>query len=115
MYSRDEKEKIKGIFKNKEFIIDNHDSLFHFEIKNNHLKALFSSSGGFLFLNINIEDIEYIKPLSNEYIFIKKKNNEEISIRFTSIEIKAALYHLSLAIMDHNIENKDQKHCIQSL
>ncbi len=30
MYSRDEKEKIKGIFKNKEFIIDNHDSLFHF-------------------------------------------------------------------------------------
>lgn len=115
MYSIDEKEKIKSIFKNKEFIIDNHDSLFHFEIKNNHLKALFSSSGEFLFLNINIEEIEYVKPLNNEYIFIKKTNNEEISIRFTSSQIKTALYHLSLGIMDHNIENKFQKNCVQSL
>tara|TARA_B100000073_G_C23707939_1_gene563058 strand:- start:726 stop:1079 length:354 start_codon:yes stop_codon:yes gene_type:complete len=117
MYSlgNNKKDKIKEIFKNKKFIVDNYDSIFHYEIDNNYLKAFFYSNKGDLFLNINIQEIESITSLPESYISIKKNNGNEIKFKFDNSEISTVLYHLSSGIMEHQIEVKNQNARIQSL
>ena len=111
-----QKEKIKDIFSDVDFVIDEYDCLFGYNIHNNYLKAFFYYQGKEpVFLNLNIDQIEkvYISASHSRTIIFQKTNSENVKIEFSGSEINKILYHISAALMKNKSERSNSN--IQSL